>query len=111
MTPKPKKPMPPLGAAGKRYWIAVTAAFALETHELEHLRLAAESLDRAAEARAAVAADGLTFQTRSGELRPNPAVAMERDARSSFARLVALLRLPDLDGRPQRGAGRPGRKL
>ncbi|MGH9015573.1 MAG: P27 family phage terminase small subunit [Acidimicrobiia bacterium] len=113
MTTKRRPPAAPrhLKADGRRFWTAVLSSFALEPHELEALRLAAESLDRAAGARAEVERAGLTFTTRHGEVRPHPAVAAERDARASFARLVALLRLPDLDGAPTRGVGRPGRRL
>ena len=110
---KLKPPTPPktLGADGRRYWMAVTGEYEFGAHELEGLRLASEALDVAAQARAEVAEYGsLTFTTKSGELRPHPGVAQERDARSSFARIVALLKLPDEAGAP-RGVGRPGRRF
>jgi phage terminase small subunit len=45
-------------------------------------------------AREAVANDGITFRAANGDLKSNPAVAIERDARTAFARLVREL---DLD--------------
>jgi len=111
MTAKRKAPPKGLGQAGKRYWVAVVDRFDPEGHELEHLRLAAEALDVAELATADIRVNGITCLSRNGDVRPNPAVAAARDARSSFARLVALLRLPDVDGMPTRGVGRPGRRL
>jgi phage terminase small subunit len=45
-------------------------------------------------ARKAVERDGLTFRATNGDLKTNPAVSIERDARTAFARLVREL---DLD--------------
>src|SRR5262245_48261350 len=53
--------------------------------------------DRAEEAREILARDGIVIGGRKAAVRPHPAVAIERDARIAFARLVAQL---NLDGEP-----------
>jgi phage terminase small subunit len=72
-----------LSSRSKRIYKAVIDDYDLlnEPHALEVLRLALEALDRADEARAMVAQEGIVFRNRFGELRPHPAVAIERDAR------------------------------
>jgi phage terminase small subunit len=40
-----------------------------------------------------IAQDGITIVGREGGSRPHPAIAIERDARIAFARLVAQLSL------------------
>jgi P27 family predicted phage terminase small subunit len=72
----------------------VTSDFDLEPHHLKLLQAACEAWDRMTLAREAVAKDGLTFRAANGDLKTNPAVAIERDARTGFARLVREL---DLD--------------
>ena len=80
-----------------------------EPHALEVLRLALEALDRADEARQMVADEGITFRNRFGELRPHPAVAIERDARLAAWRGFRELSLDAgdyVDPRPPRvGSG------
>lgn len=58
------------------------------------------------EARERVSKEGLTVEGREG-LKTHPSVAIERDARAAFARLVAQLGLDDAD-EPKRGVGNPG---
>jgi len=77
----------------------------LEEHHVRLLTLAAEAWDRCGEARELVKSQGLTFTTRLGELRQNPAVGVERDSRLAFARLIRELDL-DLEG-PKDGARPP----
>jgi P27 family predicted phage terminase small subunit len=78
--------------------------------------LAAEALDRAATARRQIGREGITYTDRFGAPRAHPAVAVERDARAAFSRLVAQLGLDDADdgdSGPYRGRnGRlyPGRR-
>ena len=70
------------------------------------LTLASEAWDRAEEARKAVQRHGLTYDTRLGEPRARPEVAIERDARLGFARLLREL---DLDMElPSEGRRVPG---
>lgn len=98
-----------LEPATRQWWSTVCADFDLEEHHVRLLTLAAEAWDRAVEARELVAVDGLTFTDRFGQKRAHPAVAIERDARIAFARLVRELDLdgePGPDPRPPRRGGR-----
>jgi phage terminase small subunit len=69
----------------------------LEEHHSRLLTMACEAWDRACQAREILAKDGILLGGRQGGARPHPAVAIERDARIAFARLVAQL---NLDGEP-----------
>ena len=61
--------------------------------------------DRAEAARALLERDGITILDRWGQVKPHPAAAIERDARSG---LLAALRALNLDVEPLRDrAGRP----
>jgi phage terminase small subunit len=73
------------------------ADYQLEEHHLRLLTLAAEAWDRAQMARATILEHGAFFHDRHGSPRPHPALAVERDSRIAFARLVREL---DLDGEP-----------
>jgi P27 family predicted phage terminase small subunit len=88
------------------WWVDVLRDYSLEPHHLHLLQLACEAWDRKTEAQAELAAHGaLTFTDPKGTIRAHPAVAMERDARVAFARLVREL---DLDtGTPAAAAPRP----
>jgi phage terminase small subunit len=77
--------------------VSVMADFSLEAHHERLLTLACEALDRAVEAREALADHGTYYRDRFDQPRAHPAVAVERDARLAFARLVREL---DLDGEP-----------
>ena len=76
-----------------RAWMAgIQRDYQLFSHHLRLLQLAGESWDRCQQAREALAKDGLFVDGNSG-LKPHPAVAIERDARLAFARLIAQLSL------------------
>jgi len=92
-------PKPPahLKAATKRWFAAVVEEFELADHHVRLLILAGEAWDRCTQARETLKTEGLTFKDRFGAPRAHPCVAMERDARLSFAR---LLREIDLEGEP-----------
>ncbi len=87
--------------------------YALEAHHLRILTLAAEAWDRGVEAREAIAKLGPVYIDRFQQPRARPEVAIERDSRIAFARLVRELALdvdsPDEAGRPPRIGGGPGR--
>jgi hypothetical protein len=71
-----------------RAWFTqVLSDYDLQPHHVRLLTLAAESWDRGEMAREALAT-GLTFTDRFGAPHPRPEVAVERDSRLSFARLV-----------------------
>lgn len=91
----PTRPKPPahLSAASRKWWREVVQDFGLEPHHLLTLALACQALDRAEQARAALAESGLTFRDRLGNPRPHPAVAIERNSMVAFARLVRELGL------------------
>jgi P27 family predicted phage terminase small subunit len=88
------KPPAHLSEEAREWWQSVTRDFDLEPHHLKLLQAACEAWDRMTLAREAVANDGITFRAANGDLKSNPAVAIERDARTAFARLVREL---DLD--------------
>ncbi len=80
-----------LRAATKRWFAEVVEAFELESHHVRLLTLAAESWDRCQEARAILDKEGLTFEDRYGSPRSRPEIAVERDSRLAFARLIREL--------------------
>jgi P27 family predicted phage terminase small subunit len=95
-----------LRPATRAWFEAVLAGYVMEEHHVRLLTLAGEAWDRNTEARERLAKDGLTIEGREG-MKVHPCVAIERDARAAFARLVAQLGLDD-DTQPKRGPGRPG---
>ena len=101
-----EKPTPPkhLRAPTKKWFEQVVNEYTLEPHHLHLLTLACEARDRAEQAREILAREGVTFIDRFGSPRARPEVAVERDSRLAFARLVRELDL-DTDATPD--ASRP----
>jgi phage terminase small subunit len=100
-----KKPRAPkhLRPETGRWWSSVQAEFVLEPHHTRLLTMASESFDRAQEARERIAQDGAYVSDRFNQLRAHPAIAVERDCRIAFARLVRELDLdvdPPKESRP-----------
>ena len=97
MTATPDKIHVPanLSPASRRWFRETAENFILDQHHIKLLELAARTWDRAEEARKLLKADGLTFTDRYGQLKPHPAVAIERDSQLRFARLIRELRLDD----------------
>lgn len=91
------------------WWASVAGAFSLEPHHLRILTLAAEAWDRGQEAREAITKYGAVYIDRFEQPRARPEVAIERDSRIAFARLVRELALdidaPEEPGRPPRLGG------
>jgi phage terminase small subunit len=103
-----KDPTPPahLTAASRRWWASVVAGYELDEHHRHLLTLAAEALDRSAQARRVLAKQGITTVDRYGQVRPHPATQIERDSAIRFARLLREL---DLDGEPMPDPRQPRR--
>ena len=100
------KPVAPkhLRASTRKWFEQVTTEYQLEPHHLHLLGLACQALDRAEDAREAIAIHGTTFEDRFGNPKARPEVAIENAARIAFARLVRELDL-DADAAPE--ASRP----
>jgi P27 family predicted phage terminase small subunit len=83
-----------LKPATAAWFRSVVKDFVLEEHHLRLLTLACRAWDRAEQARQLIEAEGLTTRDRYGTAKAHPAVAIERDCRTQFARMVREL---DLD--------------
>lgn len=94
---EPSATVPPSGLsdAAKAWWLATIEEYELEAHHVRLLSEAAWAWDRCQQARALVDSEGLTVIDRFGQQRPHPAIAIERDARTAYARVMREL---DLDG-------------
>ncbi len=101
---KQKRPQKPaagrapahLEPATKTWWLSVVATFYLEPHHVRLLTLPGQAWDRGEQARLALKLNGLTYLDRAGLPRARPEVAIERDSRLAFARLIRELGL-DVD--------------
>lgn len=93
---KPKHPRPPqhLLPSTRKWWTSVVTDYVLADHHVLLLTGSGSAWDRAEEAREAVAKDGPYFTNRHGEIKPHPGIAVERDNRALFAKLLREL---DLD--------------
>ena len=92
--PELSKPPKHLKPATRRWFCAVLEHYTLEEHHVRLLTLAGEAWDRCEAAREAIAAHGLTYLDRFNTPKARPEVAIERDSRIAFARLIREL---DLD--------------
>lgn len=101
--PSPASPPGHLSGETLQWFDGVLRDYCLEPHHVRLLTLAAEAYDRTRQARDAIARDGITVPTATG-LKAHPCVAIERDARTAFARLLREL---DLDCGPLRETPRP----
>jgi phage terminase small subunit len=99
-TKKPRAPGHLRTATGK-WWRGVLDDYELEPHHIRLLTLAAEAWDRTAQAREVLDREGITYTDRFGAPRSRPEVAVERDGRLAFARLLRELDL-DVDPPPER---------
>jgi phage terminase small subunit len=98
---------PHLSPARRRLYRRLAADYQLggEPHALETLKLACEALDRCDQARDLIAEHGVMVEDRFGQLRPNPAIAIERDSRIGALRALRELSLDAsevVDSRPPR---------
>src|SRR4051812_3201344 len=85
-------------------WFAsIVGEYELDSHHLRLLTKACEAWDRSEQAREAIAQLGMTYEDRFGAPRARPEIAIERDSRLAFARLVRELGLdvaPPAESRP-----------
>jgi len=118
--PAPLRGPKHLRLATRRWWVTVVQDYQLEPHHIRLLTLAGEAWDRCQQAREAlvprvtktvvdgktidVIDGGLTFLDRFGQPHARPEVAIERDSRVAFARLLRELAL---DVEPPGEPGRP----
>lgn len=91
------KPPTHLSQATAKWWKSVVADYELDPHHLRILTLASEAWDRGQAAREVVDREGMTFIDRFGSPKPRPEVAIERDSRIGFARLLRELALDGVD--------------
>jgi P27 family predicted phage terminase small subunit len=105
MTEKLPKAPKHLAAATRAWWDDVMGEFALEQHHVRLLTLAGEAWDRGQQARQVLEKTGLIFEDRFGQPKTRPEVAIERDSRIAFARLLRELAL-DVDA-PAEGSRPP----
>jgi phage terminase small subunit len=100
-----KRLQPPehLAAPTANWWVNVQTDYELEPHHIRLLTLACEAFDRTQQAREIIGRDGPVIVTDHG-MKAHPAVAIERDSRLAFARLVREL---DLDSEPPPDRARP----
>jgi phage terminase small subunit len=78
-------------------------------HHIKLLTLACESWDRAVQARKGLERHGLTFVDRHGSRKPSPEIAIEKDSRIAFARLIREIGL-DVDSPESRPPVLPANK-
>ena len=99
-------PLPPrhLKRLTRQWYASVLEDYELEPHHVRLLVMACDAWDRATAARDVINAEGLTYIDHRGAPRARPEVAIERDARIAFARLIRELDL-DVDVTPE--ASRP----
>lgn len=88
-----------------KWWAAVVKDWNLEDHHIKLLTLAAESWDRVCAARKVLDKEGMTFIDRWDQPKARPEIAIERDSRIAFARLIREL---DLDTGQQAASRPPG---
>lgn len=94
-----KRPQAPkhLRPATRKWWVSMVVEWDLEEHHARLLTMAGEAWDRCVQARELLAKHGLTYVDRFEQPRARPEVAIERDSRIAFARMLSELRLDDVE--------------
>jgi phage terminase small subunit len=77
----------------KALWKVVLEHKKLDPHEIVILIKACEAHDRGEQARHILKRKGLTFEDRFQQPRSRPEIAVERDSRAAFAKLIDSLNL------------------
>ena len=101
-----------LSLEARKWWCHVHEGWDLEEHHSMVLTSACEAFDRCNEAKAIIDEKGITYTDRFKQPKARPEVAVERDSRLQFVRLVRELGL-DLEqpGDRDRDRIRDARKL
>ncbi len=104
MTPKTSRIEAPshLAEPTRKWWVSVVESWDMEDHHRRILTLASEAWDRSCQAREALAEHGMTYIDRFDQPRARPEIAIERDSRLAFARLLRELCLDDTEPEPAR---------
>ena len=93
-----------LEAETAKWYLHVLSEYDLEPHHRRLLTLACEAWDSCVQARTVLSKEGLTYLDRFKAPRARPEVAIERDNRLAFARLIRELDLdvetPSVPSRP-----------
>ena len=85
-----------LSSEARKFWRSITGEWELDPADLVVLGMACEALGRLREAQAAISADGLLYTTGKGRVkRVNPAVGLEKDARTALLAALRQLGLED----------------
>jgi len=87
------KPPEHLSKEAHEFWQWASDEYQLNRDELHLLLMACEAMDRCIQARKRLAKQGLTYTDRFGQPKSRPEIAIERDSRLAFARLVKQLGL------------------
>ena len=90
-----KRPDPPphLSKKMKEFWSGVFELNNLQSHETLILVKACEAFDRPEQARRILKRQGLTYEDRFDQPRSRPEVAIERDSKALFAKLLGQINL------------------
>ena len=104
-----KQDVPQHLAGATQIWFrSVLRDYAMEPHHVKLLTQACQAWDRAEAARQAIEQHGMVYQDRFNAPRARPEIAIERDSRLAFARLLRELCLdiePPSEVRLPRRAG------
>lgn len=104
-SPPPNRPPSGLSPAAVAWWKRLHAEFDLDDAGAAFLlETALRAFDRMGEAAALVDTHGVAVSDRYGQLRANPAVAAERDARAA---MLGAFKQLNLDVLPPQRPGRP----
>lgn len=90
---QPPKPPAKLGKAGSSFWRKTHSAYILDEVQSEMLFRACCQLDRADQAAAVLAKDGLTVENRFGSTTAHPMIAVESNAIALFRHLARQLNI------------------
>ena len=101
----PKAPKT-LSREARGWWNRLQKEYSLDDEAARFLlETALTAFDRMRQAQGAIAEHGVTITDRWGQIKTNPAVTAERDARSGMLQAFKAL---NLDVEPLRDVGRPG---